>query len=157
MREMGWLWRWSEAGRQGHVPVSVRRGLVSTASLQPTTAHNSRMPRDPVKRKESKQRYNQSDKGKANQKAYNQTDQGKARKQAYDQSDQGQAAQQRAKQRAASAAAERVQGCVAQQGAHRVGAGEGAAVKVSLKRGLVCTCRLHLPSAPAPATVRVRL
>jgi hypothetical protein len=65
------------------------------------------MPRDPVTRKASNQRYNQSAKGKAAQKAYSQTDQGKARKQAYDQTDQGKARTQRAKQRAASAAAER--------------------------------------------------
>jgi hypothetical protein len=90
------------------------------------------MPIDPVKRKASQQAYDQSDKGKA-------------RKAAYVQSDKGQATAQADRQRAASAAAERalplqerppgparnVQGRVAQQGAHRVGAGEGAAVKVS--------------------------
>ncbi len=72
---------------------------------------------DPVKRKASNQRYQQSDKGKAAKQRYDQTDQGKARKQAYSQSDQGKAAKQAysqtdqgkaakqaAKQRAASAA-----------------------------------------------------
>ncbi len=46
------------------------------------TAHNSRMPRDPVKRKASNQRYKQSDKGKANKQAYDQSGQGKAARKA---------------------------------------------------------------------------
>jgi hypothetical protein len=62
------------------------------------------MPRDPVKRKASNQRYAQSDKGKADAQAYAQSDQRKAAQQRYNQTDQGKAAQQAAKQRAASAA-----------------------------------------------------
>jgi hypothetical protein len=107
------------------------------------------MPRDPVKRKASNQRYLQSDKGKAAHQAYEQSDKGKAAKQAYAQSDKGKAAHQAIKQRYNQAVlqpkflkqypnarfhfksgrpARNVQGRVAQQGAHRVGAGEGAAV-----------------------------
>jgi hypothetical protein len=85
-----------------------------TLPLQPTTP--SRMPRDPVKRKASReayeqsdkgkaraQRYDQSDKGKAKAQRYKQSDKGKAKAQRYDQSDKGKAAKQAAAQRAASA------------------------------------------------------
>jgi hypothetical protein len=53
------------------------------------------MPTDPVKRKASQQRYDQSDKGKANKQAWNQSDKGQANKQRYAQSDKGQANKQR--------------------------------------------------------------
>ncbi len=112
---------------------SAHRAAARTTHNSPQQAHNSSLPRDPVKRKASKQAYEQSDKGKARKQAYDQSDkgqankqrykqsdkgqataqaydqsdQGKARKQAYDQSDKGQATAQAAKQRAASAAAER--------------------------------------------------
>jgi hypothetical protein len=54
------------------------------------------MPRDPVKRKASQQRYKQSAKGQANAQRYNQSGKGQARNQRYDQSDKGQANKQRA-------------------------------------------------------------
>jgi hypothetical protein len=65
----------------------------------PALPHNSRMPRDPVTRKASQQRYNQSDQGKAAKQRYNQSDQGKATAQRA-----ASAAAERAAERAASAA-----------------------------------------------------
>jgi hypothetical protein len=106
------------------------RALQKKGSLQPTTP--SRMSRDPAKRRASNQRYNQSDKGRA--------------------------AKQREAARHFKSGLLAQRGTfkgVAQRGAHRVGAGEGAAVKVGVgsaqtRRG--CASRGHaaLPSAHSP-------
>jgi hypothetical protein len=113
--------------------------------LQPTTS--SRMSRDPATRRASRQRYRESDKGQANNAASQQRLEPVVGQQGHPLGHQAhrrrrrpdgaaawvpRAVPQRALplQQRPTRPARNVQGRVAQRGAHRVGAGEGAAVKV---------------------------